>query len=478
MKYIVITSKHHDGFCLWDSKLTEYDVMGSPFSRDILKELAEACRKEGIKLGFYHSILDWRHPHYGERRPWDLRPEAPAPDMDKYTQYMKGQLKELLTNYGDVAVVWFDGEWESPWTHERGKDLYDYVLGLAPKTIVNNRVDKGRSGMAGMTVGDQFRGDFGTPEQEIPHQGLPGVDWESCMTMNDTWGYNRRDNNWKSATQLIHNLIETSSKGGNFLLNVGPTDEGLIPGASVERLAEMGKWLKVNGSAIYGTNPGPFRRSAHRWTAKPGRLYCHVLKWPADGKVVMPGLTFSRAEFRLLGAPRARMSVSSDRVDTVVSVSGVAPNPHANVIEIRYEGSLNTVEKMPTLAAGGSLELTASLAEVVGTTLRQEENWLGFWTRREDAAVWEIEVARAGEYQVSVDFAVEAGGGNSTFQVLVNGEPALKGLKVPSTGSWRTFQTKELGRIRLPAGRVKLEVRPEVMSGPLMNLRTLRLGAS
>jgi alpha-L-fucosidase len=274
MKYLVITSKHHDGFGMYRSELTDWCMKSTPFPRDPLKELAAACQEEGITFCLYHSIMDWHHPDWGTRRKWNDKVPATAPDMDRYTAYMKGQLKELLTGYGPIGIVWFDGEWESPWTHDRGVDLYNYCRSLQPKTIVNNRVGKGRAGMNGMDKG-QGVGDYGTPEQEIPATGFgAGVDWESCMTMNGHWGYNKNDQNWKSAKTLIQNLVNCASKGGNYLLNVGPTSEGLIPGPSIERLAEMGAWMKANGEAIYGTTASPFKKLAWgKSTQKPGKLF-------------------------------------------------------------------------------------------------------------------------------------------------------------------------------------------------------------
>ncbi len=178
MKYIVITSKHHDGFALYDSKVSDFDVMATPFRRDILKELAKACRRAGIRLCFYHSIMDWHHPDYLPRRPWEVqdRPAAGA-DFERYVAYMKAQLRELLTGYGDVGVLWFDGEWENTWTEARGRDLYDYVRSLQPRIIVNNRVGASRSGMEGFSANKASAGDFGTPEQTIPATGVPGLDW-------------------------------------------------------------------------------------------------------------------------------------------------------------------------------------------------------------------------------------------------------------------------------------------------------------
>jgi alpha-L-fucosidase len=285
MKYIVITSKHHDGFCLWDSKLTDWDIMSSPFHRDALKELSQACKDAGIRLCFYHSIMDWHHPDWGTRRAWNDKATG-EPNMDRYVEYMKGQLKELLTGYGPIGILWFDGEWEKAWTHERGVDLYNYVRSLQPKIIINNRIGKARSGMAGMDQGEKRVGDYGTPEQEIPPTGFgSGVYWESCMTMNDTWGYKKNDQNWKSTTQLVRNLIDCASKGGNYLLNVGPTGEGLIPEASVQRLAEIGQWMKANHDAIDQTSASPFKKLSFdgRCTTKGKKLYLHVFSWPADG---------------------------------------------------------------------------------------------------------------------------------------------------------------------------------------------------
>jgi alpha-L-fucosidase len=344
MKYIVITSKHHDGFCLFDSKFTDYDVMSTPFKRDILKELSEACQRAGIRMCWYHSIMDWHHPDYLPRRGWEKR-SAEGASYDRYVEHMKNQLRELLTNYGPIGVLWFDGEWEDTWTHERGVELYNYVRGLQPSIIINNRVDVGRGGMAGMTRDPRFAGDFGTPEQEIPPSGFPGVDWETCMTMNDHWGYNKHDQNWKSSKDLIQMLVDIASKGGNFLLNVGPTAEGEFPPASVERLRDIGAWMKVSGEAIYGTQASPFKTLPWgRCTQKalPGnltRLYLHVFDWPANGKLIVSALLNDPKGADILG-PGARQScdVKRDGDALVVSVPRQAPNPIDTVIVLDIVG--------------------------------------------------------------------------------------------------------------------------------------------
>ena len=285
MKYIIITSKHHDGFGIWDSEVSDYDIMdAAPIRRDILRELTDAADEAGIQLGFYHSIMDWHHPDaQGPHYPTYNTGEKSNPDFPRYVEeYLKPQVTELVRSY-DPAVLWFDGEWIPEWTHEMGLDMYSHVRSLKPEILINNRVDKDRQGMQGMTLTDQrYAGDFGTPEQEIL-EGASSLDWESCMTMNDSWGFKSADENWKSVETLVHNLVDIAAKGGNYLLNVGPTAEGLIPGPSIERLAEMGDWMEVNGEAIYGSRLWAHHEDgdAIRYTHTGGQfVYAVSLGWP------------------------------------------------------------------------------------------------------------------------------------------------------------------------------------------------------
>lgn len=255
MNYVVITSKHHDGFALWDSKISNYDVIDfAPYGKDILKSLAAACKAQGIKFGLYHSIMDWHHPQAqangAPKYDYQKNPNSEFPQY--FENFLKPQLEELIYNY-DPDILWFDGEWINDFTHEMGLDLYQFVRTLKPSIIINNRVDKGRKGMAGMNRDDKkYVGDFGTPEQEIL-EGTSIMDWESCMTMNDSWGFKTFDDNWKSSEMLVHNLVDIAAKGGNYLLNIGPTAEGLIPRPSEKRLKKIGEWLDINGEAIYTT---------------------------------------------------------------------------------------------------------------------------------------------------------------------------------------------------------------------------------
>jgi len=356
MKYIVITSKHHDGFCLFDSKFTDFDVMATPFKRDIMKELADACHKEGIRICWYHSIMDWHHPDYLPRREWEKdRPIAGA-EFDRYVQHMKNQLKELLTNYGEIGVLWFDGEWESTWNTKYGTELYNYVRSLQPNIIINNRVGAGRSGMEGFTKAGQFAGDFGTPEQEIPATGLSGVSWETCMTMNDNWGFNKNDQKWKSTEDLIQKLADISSKGGNFLLNVGPTSEGVFPQQAIERLRELGDWMKTNGESIYETKASPFEdlewgRCTQKAIDGGTRLYLHVFNWPANGKLTIPGiLNEPKQAFLLADKEQLHLLVRRQEDALVIDVPAKSPDPINSVVVFDVRGSVD-VTTPPIISA-------------------------------------------------------------------------------------------------------------------------------
>jgi alpha-L-fucosidase len=352
MKYICITTKHHDGFAIYPSDLTDWCIKSTAFQRDPLKELAEACQAEGVRLCFYHSIMDWHHPDYVPRKPW-TEFGNPQPDFDRYVGFMKGQLKELLTRYGPIGILWFDGEWESTWNYERGLDLYNYVRGLQPNIIVNNRVGNARAGMSGMDKGGKRVGDYGTPEQEIPPTGFgPGVDWESCMTMNDTWGFNKGDHHWKSSQTLIRNLIDCASKGGNYLLNVGPTGEGVIPEESLQRLADVGRWMKANSDAIYGTQASPFEKlDWGRCTQKKlahgdTRLYLHVFDWPKNGQLLLPGLANKPLKASLLDGGKM-LEVSAEDGVVTINVPDAAPDKNATVIALDLKGEPRIVKLDP-----------------------------------------------------------------------------------------------------------------------------------
>ncbi len=241
MKYIVITSKHHEGFCLFESDYTEYDIASSPMAgRDFIMELSDACKKHGLHFGTYYSIIDWNHPSHDipdtgareqDRKRWQ-NPTLVEGKKAEYVQYMKNQIKELIEKY-DTEILWFDGDWADYWTLEDGNDLYQYIRELKPDIIINNRVSKRKI----------FKKDFGTPEQFHPDSKLDHY-WEACYTMNDSWGYKIKDTDWKSPEVVYEKLQDINGKGGNFLLNVGPDGNGEVPKESAQILIKVGKMLK------------------------------------------------------------------------------------------------------------------------------------------------------------------------------------------------------------------------------------------
>jgi len=324
MKYIVITAKHHDGFAMFHSKADPFNIYdATPFRRDPLKELADACAKAGIKLGFYYSqAQDWNHPGGAAAGGhWDGNQDG---EMAKFIDDVDiPQLKELFSNYGQVAMVW----WDTPvgMTPEYAQKILP-LLKLQPDIISNNRLDS-----------KKITGDYDTPENKIPTNSLPG-DWETCMTMNKTWGFRSYDHDWKDTEVLVRNLVDIASKGGNFLLNVGPTSEGSIPNPSVKRLKEVGAWIKVNGPAIYGTSKSPLKEqpSWGRVTQKGNALYLHVFDWPSDGKIVVAGLKNKISSATLL-ATGEKLKTYSDTAGVTISVPAMSPDKISSTILLKLK---------------------------------------------------------------------------------------------------------------------------------------------
>jgi alpha-L-fucosidase len=353
MKYIVVTTKHHDGFAMFDTKASEWNLLqASPYGKDAIKDLADACRKQGMKLGFYYSQgQDWcnggavglasEQGKLSDGTRWD---SAMNRDMDDYlNQVAIPQVRELCSNYGEFPdILW----WDTPRdvSLERGNRILEVVRKLKPKVIQNDRLS-----LKGWRTGD-----FKTPEQHIPDRGKPGEDWETCMTMNRAFGFKRGDNDWKSTETLLRNLIDVVSKGGNFLLNVGPTAEGVIPEPSVERLKEMGAWMKVNGEAIYGAGPSPFGAEAGsfdpvkkekegkplfnpawvwRCTTKPGKIYLHLFKWPTNRKFEIPAVKQKVTRAYLLADPaRKSLAVTQTASGVSIALPAKAPDPIDSVV--------------------------------------------------------------------------------------------------------------------------------------------------
>ncbi|HLY59784.1 MAG TPA: alpha-L-fucosidase [Terriglobia bacterium] len=475
MKYIVITSKHHDGFDMFDTKLSNYCITkATPFKRDPMKELAAECQRQGIKLCFYHSIMDWHNPDYLPRRPWEKETRPPdGANLDRYIEYMKGQLRELLTNYGPIGIIWFDGGWEHNALELHSQEVNSMIRSLQPGIIINDR--------------NNLPEDYATPEQNIPPNALPGGrQWETCMTMNDTWGYAKNDTNWKSSEDLIRKLIDISSKGGNFLLNVGPTAEGVFPDAINERLAQIGAWMKVNSESIYGTSKSPFRKLPFdgRVTAKGNTLYLHVFEWPKDGLTLNDLETPVENARAIDGSEKLAIKTSPSNGSTVLHISRPKKiDAVATVVELHLAGPPKVSESNLAVNAvdGGIYELKAGDAEIHGGHAQydwegvHQEDYIGSWTEAGDYVTWRVAVATGGRFRVEVAYASPPPNEGAKFTVGFEGGSNASGI-VRGTKTNRDFRTETLGEIEIPAGMQTLAVRITSLPGSAaMNLHQVRL---
>jgi alpha-L-fucosidase len=339
MRYAVFTAKHHAGYAMWPTRLSEHSVASSPCGRDLVRAFVDAVRAEGLRVGLYFSLSDWHHPDYpafgDDDRPYlpGVSPPLPSPEQhERYLAYLQGQLRELLTDYGTVDVLWFDGGWERPPEWWRPQELESLVRGLQPGIVINDR-------LPGV-------GDFATPEQFVPPQPPDGP-WETCLTMNDSWGYVPADADYKSGRELVHTLCEVAARGGNLLLNVSPTGTGALPAEQEERLETVAGWMATNAESILDTEPGldPWQFYGPS-TRRGSRVYLHLLLRPYE-QVTVRGVPVKRVErVRALGGDRplehrARTTVldqlNADPLgQLVVTVPEDALDPIATVLAVDF----------------------------------------------------------------------------------------------------------------------------------------------
>lgn len=322
MKYVVFTSKHHDGYCMFDSALTDFDSMDMAPKRDYVRELVDAARAMGLKIGFYYSLLDWRHPDY-------------MADLPKFVEeYLFGQVRELCSNYGPIDCVWFDGEWDHPAAAWRAPELVRMIRELQPETLVNDRIGKGERGITSLA-------DFYTREQPsemnvaMPFEHEKPYSWEACMTIGDYWQCSVKDTAFKSPAELIRTLVDVVSRGGNLLLNVGPDPNGVIPNMLIGRVMAVGAWLTTHGEAIYGTTRSPFGSLPDCWcTAKGNVLYLHVQQHPGK-PLELPGLKTAIRRAYVLGEGT---ELAVDDAGKTVTLPETLPDRYMTTIAVELDG--------------------------------------------------------------------------------------------------------------------------------------------
>ena len=469
MKYIVITAKHHDGFAMFDSVAGDYNVVDkTPFGRDIMKELADACAKQGLKFGFYYSqAQDWHHPG-GFGNNWDKSIERVSSDeyvMEKAVP----EVKQLLTEYGPIGIFW----WDTP--RKMSKESFDALFSLTKLqdgTITNDR------------LGDDYPGDHKTFERHLPQQAPAGVDWEVCMPISGSWGYKIGDNNFKSTKTLIQNLCTIAGMGGNYLLNVSPTGEGTLLPPAIERLDAIGKWMDVNSESIYETTAGPFGdlewgTCTQKQVDGKTKLYLQVFDWPEDGKLVVPGLKNAIEKAYMLDGG-AELKTETAETGLTISVPTEGPDPNASVVVLDVVGEMDVEPQLPTFDEKGVLVLTADKAYInnnegsKNAAVRNEDKIpnIGYWTDGEASVEWQFRTKEPGSYDVVAEYSVEAD--KTRFEVGQIGIPLM--VEVESTGGYGNYETKVLGTIEIEtAGEHVLRVKPDPAAWNPMNLRKIEL---
>ncbi|HCC71148.1 MAG TPA: alpha-L-fucosidase [Bacteroidales bacterium] len=453
MKYMIITSKHHDGFAMYDSEVSDYNIVDyTPFKRDPLKELSEACAAEGIKFGVYYSHReDWEHPYaYGNT--WDFdSSQTNLDEMDYPLLFRKyldekaiPQLKELLTNYGSLGIVWFD---RGMYTQEQGKEFADLVHNMQPQCLVNGRVGH---------YDKELLGDY----QSLTDNGMPvgGIEeyWETPQTLNDTWGYCKFDTNWKQPDEIIRRLAAIVSKGGNYLLNVGPTGEGIIPEASVNILKRVGDWMDDYGESIYGTSPSPFPYEIP-WgycTRKNNVLYLHVFDWPEDGIINLRGLNNEIVKAYMLVNKDNELELKSDNGKTEIFLPDSPSDDINSVVVLEIDGEVDIDPVIVVQDDSGQVQLDYLTASTSGRAVKRfnrkgEEGQFHISKMQgpDDYIEWHVDFKVAGNYELMLTYAAIPGWEDCTY-IIEAGDMKVKG-KVKSTEGWYEYKTEKAGQLRI-----------------------------
>jgi len=453
MKYIVFTSKHHDGFCMWDTKYTDFNIMNSPFKRDVMKELSEACKKEGIALGFYHSTCDWHHPDFPLTSPGGSVKRETF-NLDRYTEYLKNQSVEIIKNYGPLLVMWYDVPQQ--FDSVRGQGVIDHIRKIQPDILVNNRTGA--------------KGDFDTPEQRVGNFQTTRA-WETCMTIGRQWAW-KPDDEVKSLEQCLHNLIRSAGGDGNLLFNVGPRPDGTIEPLQVERLKEMGEWLNKYGYSIYGTRGGPFKPAD--WgvsTRKENKVYLHILKWSGDSpKIAIPDIGTKISDVTLADGGLIKCTGTGNSY--VIEFDGKLLRPLNTIAEIEYEGNIMNAAPVDVVSQSISYmkKVTASSNEKgqwinhqwVDLKAINNGDWSGsFWQPADDDKTPWIEFDLGKSQKISKAILYESGNKVESFELQCKAGDQWKTF-YKGTGigerSEITFEPVEAGIVRLLIGSGKSTV--------------------
>jgi alpha-L-fucosidase len=456
-KYLVITAKHHDGFAMYRSEVSKYNIVEwTSFKRDPLKELSEACNRKRIRFCVYYSHReDWDHPDgYGNN--WDY--DRSKKNFEHYlNEKSKPQLRELLTNYGPVGLVWFDRGMD---TNEHAKQFVDLVHTLQPQCLINGRVGG---------YGQDLLGDY----QDMNDNGMPtgGLQeyWETPQTLNTTWGYSKFDEQWKTPGEVIHRMVEIVGKGGNYLLNIGPMADGTVPAVSVATLQRLGDWMKANGESIYGTIASPLREQPWgRSTVNGNRVYLHVFSWPADGKLRVPGLKNSVHDAYALTAPERKLATTRENGTDIITLPARATDENDTVIVLRLDGP--PIVDPPTVTQGSDVpfELDYLAAVTAGKAVkrfnREGKFHIAKWTGPGDLIRWHLLISQAGEYHVRIRYSAPAESQGYHYVIAVAGQ-TMSG-SVIATGEGYRYQTFDLGTLQIrKAGPQVVEIKPAAEYG-------------
>jgi len=482
MKYIIITSKHHDGFAMYDSEVSDYNIVDyTPYGRDLLKELSDACAEAGIKFCVYYSHReDWNHPYaYGNF--WDF--DSSQTNLDKmdhpelFREYLDEkaipQLRELLTSYGDLGVVWFD---RGMYTQEQGREFYDLVHSLQPACLVNGRVGH---------YDKELLGDY----QSLTDNGMPagGIEeyWETPQTLNDTWGYSKFDENWKSPDEIIRRMVAVVSKGGNYLLNIGPTGEGVIPQPSVDILKRVGDWVSQNGESIYGSSPSPFP-SELPWgycTRKESLLYLHVFEWPEDGILKVDGLNNRITRAFLLANPGVTLTVQQEPGSGIqIQLPDAPSDPINSVVAVEVRGDIDVDPYIIQQEKNETVSLGFLSASTFGRAVKRfnrkgesEQFHISKMQGPEDIIEWHVRFNSPGAYDVLIDYAATEGWEDGSF-ILESDQKSLM-ARVKTTQGWYDYKRRNIGRITIPEeGVTTFRIYPEKnLDHYLMHFRSVDL---